>query len=66
VNTAGNGSGYLIRIGGCNDCHTPGYLQADGKIRMYETLTGPRHEGPRAASLNRLGHFIDHLRQNAR
>lgn len=31
---------YLVRIGGCNDCHTPGYLQADGKIPEHQWLTG--------------------------
>lgn len=31
---------YLIRIGGCNDCHTPGYLQADGKLPESQWLTG--------------------------
>ncbi len=31
---------YLIRISGCNDCHTPGYPQADGKIPAGEWLTG--------------------------
>ena len=25
---------------GCNDCHTPGYPQADGKIPAAEWLTG--------------------------
>lgn len=23
---------YLIKISGCNDCHTPGYRQSSGKI----------------------------------
>lgn len=31
---------YLTRIGGCNDCHTPGYLKADGKIPESQWLTG--------------------------
>jgi mono/diheme cytochrome c family protein len=31
---------YLVRIGGCNDCHTPGYLQADGKLPESQWLTG--------------------------
>ena len=31
---------YLIRIGGCNDCHTPNYPQAGGKVPEKEWLTG--------------------------
>ncbi len=23
---------YLAKIGGCNDCHTPGYPQSGGKV----------------------------------
>jgi mono/diheme cytochrome c family protein len=31
---------YLITIGGCNDCHTPGYLQHGPKVPEKEWLTG--------------------------
>jgi hypothetical protein len=31
---------YLIRIGGCNDCHTAGYPQAGGKVPEAQWLTG--------------------------
>jgi mono/diheme cytochrome c family protein len=31
---------YLVRIAGCNDCHTPGYLQTDGKVEEKLWLTG--------------------------
>ncbi len=31
---------YLVRIGGCNDCHTPGYLMNEGKIPEKLWLTG--------------------------
>ncbi len=31
---------YLVTIGGCNDCHTPGYVQADGQIAERDWLTG--------------------------
>ena len=31
---------YLVNIGGCNDCHTPGYIQANGKLPESEWLTG--------------------------
>jgi mono/diheme cytochrome c family protein len=31
---------YLVRIAGCNDCHTPGYLQAEGKVDEKLWLTG--------------------------
>jgi mono/diheme cytochrome c family protein len=31
---------YLAKIGGCNDCHTPGYLQNAGKVPENVWLTG--------------------------
>lgn len=31
---------YLARVGGCNDCHTPGYMQAEGKVPENLWLTG--------------------------
>jgi mono/diheme cytochrome c family protein len=31
---------YLSRIAGCNDCHTPGYLLAAGKVPEKLWLTG--------------------------
>lgn len=32
---------YLVMIGGCNDCHTPGYMESDGKSPAEsEWLTG--------------------------
>lgn len=31
---------YLITIGGCNDCHTAGYLEVDGNLPESEWLTG--------------------------
>jgi hypothetical protein len=31
---------YLTRIGGCNDCHTPGYLLHEGKVPEALWLTG--------------------------
>ncbi len=31
---------YLIRIAGCNDCHTAGYPEAAGQIPMSEWLKG--------------------------
>lgn len=31
---------YLIRTSGCNDCHTPGYMQKDGQVPEAEWLTG--------------------------
>ncbi len=31
---------YLVTIGGCNDCHTDGYLQKEGKIPEKDWLTG--------------------------
>ncbi|MDD5366893.1 MAG: cytochrome C [Gallionellaceae bacterium] len=31
---------YLIRVSGCNDCHTPGYPESDGKVPAQQWLTG--------------------------
>ncbi|MBI1284135.1 MAG: c-type cytochrome [Thiobacillus sp.] len=31
---------YLVMTSGCNDCHTPGYMQKDGKVPEDEWLTG--------------------------
>jgi len=31
---------YLITIGGCNDCHTPGYMEKGPAISEGEWLTG--------------------------
>jgi mono/diheme cytochrome c family protein len=31
---------HLIRIAGCNDCHTPGYVQKNGQVDEKLWLTG--------------------------
>lgn len=31
---------YLVQIGGCNDCHTPGFMQTPEKIPESRWLTG--------------------------
>jgi mono/diheme cytochrome c family protein len=31
---------YLVMIGGCNDCHTPGFAAAGGKVPESTWLTG--------------------------
>lgn len=31
---------YLVAIAGCNDCHTPGYMQSEGKVDESLWLTG--------------------------
>jgi mono/diheme cytochrome c family protein len=31
---------YLIQTTGCNDCHTPGFMQKDGQVPESEWLTG--------------------------
>lgn len=31
---------YLVQTAGCNDCHTPGYMQADGRLPTSQWLTG--------------------------
>lgn len=31
---------YLVAVGGCNDCHTDGYAQSDGKVPEEQRLLG--------------------------
>ena len=31
---------YIVKIGGCNDCHTPNYPQSGGKVPEKDWLTG--------------------------
>lgn len=31
---------YLVKVSGCNDCHTPRYLMADGNVPADKWLTG--------------------------
>jgi mono/diheme cytochrome c family protein len=31
---------YIVQIGGCNDCHTPGYASSGGKVPEKDWLTG--------------------------
>ena len=31
---------YLVRIAGCNDCHTPGYAERGGEVPRQEWLVG--------------------------
>lgn len=31
---------YLAKTAGCNDCHTPGYMQSAGKVPESRWLTG--------------------------
>jgi hypothetical protein len=33
---------YLIKIAGCNDCHTPSYIEKAGNVPEKEWLTGDR------------------------
>lgn len=39
---------YLVRVAGCNDCHTPGYAQQGGRASEDVVLTGDStaFEGP--------------------
>lgn len=31
---------YLVSVSGCNDCHTPGYMQVDGQVDEKHWLVG--------------------------
>ena len=39
---------YLVQVGGCNDCHTVGYLESGGTVPEPQWLTGGRvgYKGP--------------------
>lgn len=39
---------YLVKIAGCNDCHTPGYMMTEGKVdeRLWLTGEGLGWRGP--------------------
>jgi mono/diheme cytochrome c family protein len=39
-NTLADHGRYLVRIAGCNDCHTPGYMANAGKVDEKTWLTG--------------------------
>jgi mono/diheme cytochrome c family protein len=31
---------YIVQLGGCNDCHTPGYAPTNGKVPESSWLIG--------------------------
>jgi mono/diheme cytochrome c family protein len=31
---------YLVRVAGCNDCHTPGWMESGGTVAESQWLTG--------------------------
>lgn len=31
---------YLVKVSGCNDCHTPGYMEAGGEVPTAQWLVG--------------------------
>lgn len=63
---------YLIQTTGCNDCHTPGYMQKDGQVPESEWLTGDAMgwQGPWGttypANLRLLAHSITEAQWLAR
>lgn len=56
---------YLVQIGGCNDCHTPGYMRLEGKVAESDWLTGDAMGWQGAwgttypANLRKLAHDLD-------
>jgi mono/diheme cytochrome c family protein len=56
---------YLVQIGGCNDCHTPGYMRFEGKVNEADWLTGDAMGWQGAwgttypANLRKLAHDLD-------
>ncbi|HET9392450.1 MAG TPA: hypothetical protein VFO29_02835 [Candidatus Rubrimentiphilum sp.] len=39
---------YLVGFGSCNDCHTPGWRESDGRIPVSQWMTGSKigYRGP--------------------
>jgi len=39
---------YLVNVAGCNDCHTPGYMEKGGAVPVSQWLTGTPvgYQGP--------------------
>src|SRR5579864_10126 len=39
---------YLVGFGSCNDCHTPGWRESDGKVPVSAWMTGSKigYRGP--------------------
>jgi mono/diheme cytochrome c family protein len=33
---------YIVKIGGCNDCHTPGFAETNGQLDEQKWLTGDK------------------------
>ncbi|MGB8337518.1 MAG: cytochrome C, partial [Burkholderiales bacterium] len=33
---------YLVKIAGCNDCHTQGYIETDGRVPEKDWLSGSK------------------------
>jgi mono/diheme cytochrome c family protein len=59
---------YLVRISGCNDCHTPGYMQKAGKVPEAEWLTGDSMgwQGPWGTTYPaNLRQLVQHMDENA-
>lgn len=59
---------YLIVIGGCNECHTPGYVEADGKLPESQWLTGSSlgWNGPWGTTYPaNLRNFVSHFTEDA-
>lgn len=56
---------FLIQVGGCNDCHTAGFMEKDGHVPEKEWLTGDTMgwHGPwgttYAANLRLVAHALD-------
>jgi hypothetical protein len=48
---------YLVQIAGCNDCHTAGYAQTNGKVDERQWLTGDKlgWRGPWGTTRGRSG-----------
>jgi mono/diheme cytochrome c family protein len=58
---------YLVKIAGCNDCHTAGYAEAAGKIPEKDWLTGDRigWRGPWGTTYaSNLRLYVQHLSED--
>lgn len=58
---------YLAKVSGCNDCHTPGYMEENGQVPEQRWLTGGSvgFQGPWGTTYpTNLRRYVEHLSED--